>query len=153
MVLVSAVVAVAAFAIFLWGTLRAITRSPAELRRRLRERRSARGFQALSRGLVAVASGDARTARRFADEASGIAPDEPLALLLAAQASQLCGDPEAAERTFRAMAARPETRLLALHGLFIEAQRRGDGAAARFYAEEAASETPVQASVPAWAGH
>ena len=149
MVLVSAVVAVAVLAIFLWSVLRAIARSPAELRRRLRESRSARGFHALSRGLVAVASGDARAARRFADEASRIAPDEPLALLLTAQASQLSGDCEAAERTFRAMAARPDTRLLALHGLFIEAQRRGDGATARFFAEEAASEP----SVPAWAGH
>jgi HemY protein len=149
MVLVSAVVAAAALAIFLWGILSAIVRAPAERRRRLRERRSGRGFLALSRGLVAVASGDARAARRFADEASRIVPDEPLALLLAAQASQLSGDREAAERTFRAMAARPDTRLLALHGLFIEAQRRGDGTTARFYAEEAASQT----SVPAWAGH
>jgi HemY protein len=153
MVLVSAVVAVAALAIFLWSILSAIARAPAERRRRLRERRSGRGFRTLSRGLVAVASGDARAARRFAEEASRIAPDEPLALLLTAQASQLSGDREAAERTFRTMAARPDTRLLALHGLFIEAQRRGDGATARFYAEEAASETSVPGSVPAWAGH
>src|SRR5262249_2709166 len=149
MVLVSAFVAVAALAVFLWSIVRAIARSPGELLRRLRERQSARGFLALSRGLVAVASGDARAARRFADEASRIAPDAPLALLLAVQASQLSGDREAAERIFRAMAARPDTRLLALHGLFIEAQRRADRAAARFYAEEAARE----ALVPAWAGH
>ena len=47
------------------------------------------------------------------------------------------------------MAGREDTRLLALHGLFIEAQRRDDAAAARLYAEEAARKTPV----PAWAGH
>ena len=46
--------------------------------------------------------------------------------LLGAQASQLAGDREAAERTFHAMAARDDTRLLGLHGLFIEAQRRND---------------------------
>ena len=59
------------------------------------------------------------------------------------KASQLSGDGAAAERTFQAMAGRDDTRLLGLHGLFIEAQRRGDVAAARLYAEEAARKTPV----------
>ena len=149
MVLAAAVVAVAALTATLWSILGTIARAPSDLRRRTHARRSARGFLALSRGLIAIASGDARAARRFADEASHIAPDEPLALLLSAQAAQLSGDRAAAERTFRAMAARHDTRLLALHGLFIEAQRRADPVAARFYAEEAASGTPV----PAWAGH
>jgi HemY protein len=149
MVLAAAVVAVAALATALWSLLRAIVRAPSDMRRRRHARRSARGFAALSRGLLAVASGDTRAARRFADEASRIAPEEPLALLLSAQASQLAGDRAAAERTFRAMAARQDTKLLALHGLFIEARRRADPVAARLYAEEAASATPV----PAWAGH
>jgi HemY protein len=149
MVLVSAIVVAAVLVTLLWSILRTLVRAPAELRHRREARRSARGFAALSRGLVAVASGDARAARRFADEASRIAPDEPLALLLGAQASQLAGDRAAAERTFRTMAARPDTRLLALHGLYIEAQRRADQVSARLYAEEAASQTPV----PAWAGH
>src|SRR5262245_51149805 len=96
---------------------------------------------------MAVGAGDARAARRFADEATRIAPSEPLTLLLGAQASQLAGDRAAAERTFQAMAAREDTRILGLHGLFIEAQRRADVAAARAYAEEAAKST----NAPAWA--
>ena len=52
--------------------------------------------------------------------------------------SQLSGDRDAAARTFNAMAARDDTRLLGLHGLYIEAQRRNDTAAAKVYAEEAA---------------
>ena len=40
------------------------------------------------------------------------------------------------------------TRLLGLHGLYIEAQRRADIATAQLYAEEAAR----HAQVPAWAG-
>ena len=94
-------------------------------------RRGMRGYHAVSQGLVAVGSGDVRTARRFAEEAARIAPNEPLTLLLTAQASQLSGDRDAAERTFHAMAARDDTRLLGLHGLYIEAQRRNDGAAAQ----------------------
>ena len=38
------------------------------------------------------------------------------------------------------MAERDDTKLLGLHGLFIEAQRRNDPAAALFYAEEAAKQ-------------
>jgi HemY protein len=102
----------------------------------------------VSRGLIAVGTGDARAARRFADEAQRIAPTEPLTLLLSAQASQLAGDRASAERTFQTMASRQDTRLLGLHGLFIEAQRRDDMRAARLYAEEAAKSAPA----PAWAG-
>ena len=53
-----------------------------------------------------------------------------------------------AERTFHVMAAREDTRLLGLHGLFIEAQRRNDVAAATLYAEQAAESTRA----PSWAG-
>ena len=46
------------------------------------------------------------------------------------------------------MAGRDDTRLLGLHGLYIEAQRRDDVTAAQLYAEEAAKSAPA----PAWAG-
>lgn len=148
MVLALAMAAVAVFTVMLWTIVRAILRSPDTLRFYLRMRRGMRGYHAVSQGLVAVGSGDARAARRFADEAARIAPNEPLTLLLGAQASQLSGDRDAAERTFHAMAARDDTRLLGLHGLYIEAQRRNDGAAAKLYAEDAAA----GARAPAWAG-
>ena len=89
-----------------------------------------------------------RAARKFADEAEKIAPGEPLALLLNAQCAQLAGDRTGAEFAFRAMAERNDTKLLGLRGLYVEAQRRADGAAARGYAEEAAKAAPSLA----WAG-
>jgi len=107
-----------------------------------------RGYRAVSQGLVAVGSGDARAARKFTDEAKRIAPAEPLTLLLSAQTAQLSGDREGAAATFQQMAGRDDTKLLGLHGLFIEARRRGDPAAALLYAEEAAK----HASIPPWAG-
>jgi HemY protein len=148
-VLAIAVAMVAALAVLAWSILRAVVRSPAALRARLRMRRGRRGYLALSQGLIAVGSGDARAARRFAEEAGRIAPGEPLTLLLGAQAAQLSGDRATAERTFKAMALRQDTRLFGLHGLFIEAQRRRDPAAAVRIAEEAARD----AAAPAWAGH
>jgi len=149
MVLIMAVMAFATLAVMLWSIARAILRSPDILSSYLRTRRGVRGYLALSQGLIAIGSGDARAARKFANEAGRIAPDEPLTLLLTAQAAQLAGDRTAAERTFHAMAGRDDTRLLGLHGLFIEAQRRDDFAAARLYAEEAAKSK----SAPTWAGH
>ena len=90
MVLVVAVAAVAVARPCCCGrSLRAILRSPDTLRFYLRMRRGMRGYHAVSQGLVAVGSGDARAARKFADEAARIAPHEPLTLLLTAQASQL----------------------------------------------------------------
>jgi HemY protein len=147
MVLIAAVVAVAILSVMLWTVVRAILRSPDMLWLYLRTRRGVRGYRAVSQGLIAVGTGDARSARKFADEASRVAAHEPLTLLLAAQAAQLSGDPAAAERTFHQMASRDDTRLLGLHGLFIEAQRREDHAAARLYAEEAAKSVPA----PVWA--
>jgi HemY protein len=130
------------------GLIRAIARSPVVLARLLRNRRGVRAYEAISHGLIAVGAGDVAAAQRFTAEVQRLAPGEPLALLLSAQAAQLAGDRDAAERAFRTMAARPDTKALGLHGLFIEAQRRNDAGSARAYAEEAAR---IAASL-SWAG-
>jgi HemY protein len=148
MVLMAAVAAVAVASVMLWSILRAILRTPDAVSRYLRIRRGVRGYLAVSQGLIAVGSGDARAAKKFTAEAVRIAPREPLTLLLSAQTAQLSGDREAAVATFQEMADRDDTRVLGLHGLFVEAQRRHDHAAALGYAEEAAK----HASVPVWAG-
>jgi len=148
MVLVAAVAAVAAACVIAWSILRAIVRAPDVVSRYLRIRRGVRGYRAVSRGLIAVGSGDARAAKKFTAEAVRIAPREPLTLLLSAQSAQLSGNRDAAVATFQEMADRDDTRVLGLHGLFVEAQRRHDHAAALGYAEEAAK----HASVPVWAG-
>ncbi len=137
-----------AIVMLVWSIIRAILHAPKKISASVRRRRGERGFDAVSRGLVAIGSGDARTARKMANDARRIAPNEPLTLLLTAQAAQLSGDRTEAEQTFRAMANREDTKALGLHGLFMEAQRRGDLAAAQFYAEEATKAAPV----PEWAG-
>ena len=148
MVLAAAVAAVAVATVMAWSILRAILRAPDLVSRYLRIRRGERGYRAVSQGLIAVGSGDARAAKKFTAEAVRIAPREPLTLLLSAQSAQLSGDRDAAVATFQEMADRDDTRVLGLHGLFVEAQRRHDHAAALAYAEEAAK----HASVPVWAG-
>ena len=68
---------------------------------------------------------------------------------LEAQSAQLDGDQAGAQRAFRAMAEREDTRLLGLRGLFIEAQRADDPVAAVMVAEEALKVSPSSS----WASH
>jgi HemY protein len=148
MVLAVAAVTLAVVAVTLWSMIRGLVNLPETVRSRLQRRRGMRGYAAISQGLVAVGSGNLTAARRFTEQAGRFAPDEPLTLLLRAQAAQLHGDREAAARSFEQMAVREDTRLLGLHGLFVEARRRQEPAAALLYAEQAA-EHP---SMPGWAG-
>ena len=148
MVMAAALLAALAVLAVVWSILRAIVRSPAVLARRQRERRGARAYAAISNGLIAVGSGDIDAARKLSADANRLAPGEPLTLLLSAQAAQLSGDRDGAERAFRAMASRADTKALGLHGLFIEAHRRDDHESARAHAEEAAATAPTLG----WAG-
>jgi HemY protein len=108
--------------------LRLIRHSPRALAHLRRERRRRAGYRALSQGMVAVAAGEAEEAQRCARRADALLADPPLTLLLSAQAAQLDGDENAAERFFTAMLERSETEFLGLRGLLnqaLRADRRG----------------------------
>jgi HemY protein len=148
MVAAGALAAVAVLAVIIWSIARLMLRSPKLFSLALRERKRRKGYEAISRGLIAIGAGDARAAQRFAANAEKSLPGEPLVLLLRAQTAQLHGDRAGAEDAFRAMAGRADTRLLGLRGLYVEAQRRNDPMAARLFAEAAAKDAPAAA----WAG-
>jgi HemY protein len=149
MVLAAAIAFIAALAAMAWSLLSLLLRSRHIFARARANRRRNQSQRAISRGLVAIGAGDTAAARRYAAEAERLAPDEPLALLLAAQMAQATGDRTGAERAFGAMAERSDTKLLGMRGLYIEAQRRNDPEAARHYAEAAAHAAPA---LP-WASH
>jgi HemY protein len=142
MVLVFAVIAAVAVLALLVSLIRAILRSPYFLSGHFSRRRGEQAYAAISSGLIAVGAGDVEVAKKHAAVVNRLAPHEPLALLLNAQSAQLSGDREGAERSFRAMAGRTDTKPLGLHGLFIEARRNNDALGARAYAEEAARTAP-----------
>ncbi len=129
-------------AMLAWSILRALWRLPEKIRRARRERRHARGRHAITQGLLAIGHGDSAAARLHADVARRHAAGDPLTLLLHAQSAQLDGNRDAAREAFQAMAMREDTRLLGLRGLFIEAQRADDVAAAVTIAEEALKTSP-----------
>ncbi len=129
--------------------IRAVLRTPQAVGHFFGARRRDRGYRALSRGMIAIGAGDTRAAQRAARESQSLlGRSEPLVLLLSAQAAQIAGDSGAARSAFTALTETAETRVLGLHGLFVEARRTGEHAAARHFAEEAMQISPKVA----WAG-
>src|SRR5690606_10084123 len=141
---VAGIVALVAAILILWWLVKSIIQSPYTLRRHFRARKRDRGYQSLSTGLIAAGAGDAEAARRMTKQAGKLlrADQEPLIKLLEAQTAMLEGRTEDARKGFEAMVEDPETRLLGLRGLYIEAQRVGAREAARHYAAEAAQQAP-----------
>jgi HemY protein len=129
--------------------LRALWKVPGHVRRGRRDRLHARGRRAITQGLLAIGHGDSTSARVHAEVARRHAGGDPLTLLLHAQSAQLEGDRDGAQRAFRAMAEREDTRLLGLRGLFIEAQRADDPVTAVMVAEEVLKLSPSSS----WASH
>ncbi|WP_343312966.1 heme biosynthesis protein HemY [Brucella sp. BE17] len=138
------VVALVAAVMLLWWLVRSLIQSPHLLRRHFRARKRDRGYQSLSTGLIAAGAGDAEAARRMTQQAGKLlnSDQEPLIKLLEAQTAMLEGRDADARKGFEAMLEDPETRLLGLRGLYIEAQRVGALEAARHYASQAASQAP-----------
>jgi HemY protein len=121
----------------LWSLVRLVFRLPGIMSLSGRNRRKQKGYAAVSRGMVAVGAGDSKTAIKQAAEAQRLLGAEPLTLLLNAQSAQLSGDGAKAEKAFNLMLDNRDTRVVGLRGLSMEANRKNDGKAARFYADEA----------------
>lgn len=141
-VLVLALLVVVFAVMLVWAIIRSFLNAPERMRRAARERRLRKGRHAITQGLIAIGTGDHFAARRHADAAKRLAHQDPLAMLLTAQTAQLHGDSAGAQRAFHAMAERKDMRLLGLRGLFVEAQRHDDPAAAVALAEEALKTAP-----------
>ncbi|HEX3863650.1 MAG TPA: heme biosynthesis HemY N-terminal domain-containing protein [Stellaceae bacterium] len=136
-VLAAGVVAVALLASLVALLLAALRRVPRNLRRRRARLRREAGDRALTRGLVALAAGQAAPARVEAQNAELLIPGHPVALLLAAEAAQRDGDTAQAQRAYAALLERRETEFLGLRGLIGQTLRAGDDDAALRLAERA----------------
>lgn len=134
-------VGLVAFLLIVW-VIRVILKSPKIASRFFQRRRKDKGYTALSQGLIALGTGNAKLARRHGLEADKLLSDEPATRLLLAQTAQLAGKDDEARQRFEAMLEDPETKALGLHGLFVEAERHKEPVAARHYAEEAAKTSP-----------
>ncbi|HEY6629932.1 MAG TPA: heme biosynthesis protein HemY [Rhizobiaceae bacterium] len=144
MVAAVAITTIVAAVMIVWWLVKAIWNSPYTISRYFRVRQRDRGYQALSTGMIAAGAGDAALARKMNKQAAKLirSDSEPLIALLDAQASLLEGDHNSAREKFERMLDDPEMRLLGLRGLYLEAERLGDRAAARHYASRAANVAP-----------
>ena len=70
----AAAIAVLVLALMLAWSIRAILRTPEQVSLFFRHRRAVKGYLAISRGLIAIGSGNLRVARKSADDAARLSP-------------------------------------------------------------------------------
>jgi HemY protein len=117
--------------------------APKRFAQKVRARRMRIGHEALRRGIFAAGAGDRVVAQKAGAVAKKNLPDEPLTLLLEAQAAQLNEDGIASRQAFERMLAKPHMMELGLRGLFMEARKANQQEAARQYAERALAVNPA----------
>jgi HemY protein len=139
-----AVTALVAIVMFAWWLVKTVFWSPVLIQRHFRARKRDRAYQSISTGMIAAGAGDAELARRMTKQAGKLisSDQEPLIRLLDAQAAVLERRNDEARQMFEDMSNDPETRLLGLRGLYLEAERLGEHEAARHYALKAAELAP-----------
>ncbi|MDY8108426.1 heme biosynthesis HemY N-terminal domain-containing protein [Fulvimarina sp. 2208YS6-2-32] len=132
-------VAVIVASILLVWVLVKLFRAPATASTWNRRRRNSKGHDYLTRGVLAAGAGNATLARQMIKKSEGRIGSDDRAILgfLDAQTALIEGDHERAVSIFRGMEDDPNTKLLALRGLFLEAKRVGDLSAQEYYAERA----------------
>ncbi|NRA85907.1 MAG: heme biosynthesis protein HemY [Rhizobiales bacterium] len=137
-----ALVILITISVLFWRLVRGILGAPDAFGIFFSSRRRRKGYNALSKGIIAAGSGDVKAAHKFALVADAKLDNEPLTLLLKAQAAQLDGDKEQAHLAFKKMSEDAATKMLGLRGLFVEAQQNDDSATAKLVAIEAIAEDP-----------
>lgn len=129
-----------AFLRFLLGDETAINRYFARSRER-------KGYDALSEGMLAVASGEGRLAQDKAAKAAKFLDKPHVTDLLAAQAAEVAGDRAKAAEIYRRLLSDPRTRFVGVRGLMHHKLAEGDTATALKLAEKAYALKPKHGEV------
>lgn len=123
----------------IWQFLAAL---PARIAERNAANRKERGYVALTKGLAAVAAGDAKESAALANRSKNLLKDQKLTALLSAQSAQLQGREGIAKTEFKALLEDKETAFLGLRGLAMQALREGKEVEALRYVKEAQAIKP-----------
>ena len=99
--------------------------------------REARGYQALTDGMLALASGEGRLALIKALRAESYLDRPELTNLIVAQAAEAAGDGPKATAAYKALLADPRTRFVGVRGLLKQKLAEGDTDTALKLAEKA----------------
>ncbi|MCM2562007.1 heme biosynthesis protein HemY [Lutimaribacter sp. EGI FJ00015] len=125
--------------------------------------RERKGFQALSEGMMALASGEGRVAMAKAARAERYLNKPELTNLLIAQAAEMTGDRRRAEEVYKRLLEKDETRFVGVRGIMKQKLADGDRDTARQLATKALELKPrheetqdallqLQAQAEDWAG-
>lgn len=144
--LLSVIAALALFALtwlllklasLLVAVLRFINGDETALSRYFDRGRERKGFQALSEGLMALASGEARTAMHKAARAEKYLKRPELTNLLIAQAAEQAGDTRKAAEAYKKLVTDDATRFVGVRGILKQKLAEGDTTTALKLAEKA----------------
>lgn len=145
------------------AVLRFLNGDETALSRMFSRNRERRGFEALADSLVALASGEPKTAMTRAQKAEKLLGRPDVTRLLSAQAAEMQGDHKAALEDYKALLADPRTKFAGLRGALRQKLATGDRQLALKLAEKGFSLKPghdemqqtllqLQAEHRAWAG-
>lgn len=144
---VQAVVAAVVLLIVLWIVLKLASLGVAVLKflngdetaisRWFDRNRERKGFEALSDGMMALASGEARVAMSKATKAERYLKRPELTNLIAAQAAEMVGDRAKAEEVYKRLLKDDRTRFVGIRGIMKQKLAEGDTEVALRLAEKA----------------
>ncbi len=122
---------------FVVAVLRFLTGDETAVSRYFDRNRERKGYQALADGMLALASGEPRTALVRAQRAERYLGRPDLTLLLTAQAAELSGDGARATEAYKALLGDEKTRFVGIRGLLKQKLAEGDTSTALKLAEKA----------------
>lgn len=124
------------------ATLKFLNGDETALSRYFDRGRERRGYQALSEGLLALASGEGRQAMSRAQKAEKLLQKPELTNLLVAQAAEMAGDTKRAAETYKKLVTNSATRFVGVRGIMKQKLAEGDEDTARKLAEKALALKP-----------
>lgn len=150
---IAALVAILAVWVFLKlfalliATLKFINGDETAISRYFDRNRERKGFQALSEGLMALASGEGRLAMAKANKAEKYLHKPELTDLITAQAAEMTGDTKKAEEVYKRLVQNDRTRFVGVRGLMRQKLNAGDTDTALKLAERAFAIKPKHEEV------
>lgn len=122
---------------FLVAVLRFLNGDETAVSRYFDRNRERKGYEALSDGLMALASGEGRLAMIKAQRAEKLLGRPELTNLVTAQAAEMVGDTRRAEEVYKQLLADDRSRFVGIRGIMKQKLAEGDTETAKALAEKA----------------
>ncbi len=122
---------------FLLATFKFLNGDETAISRFFDRNREKRGYDALSEGMMAIASGEGRTAMTKAAKAERYLKRPELTNLISAQAAEMAGDKKKAEEVYKRLLQDDKTRFVGVRGIMKQKLADGDTDTALLLAEKA----------------